>query len=260
MDTSKLKQERPAIVTLLPVEIKNEIPVVDSRFVAGALGIKHKTLMETIRRYQAEIEEFGSLLFQTAVRKRDVGATTLRFCYLNENQAIFIGTLSRNTKKVVSFKSRLVQSFAHVRKTIQEQPLNQIQEVIKRVEELTKSTKETEKQIKLLKSWQTGLANEITDIKAIQATLPPEEFNPLFTQIRKELGQMIRDYVNRSDISTRDVYRVLYTTFSLRHDKNIYRQAQRANKKPIEWLESTGWIMEVYEIAKPLLAMPSEEY
>ncbi|WP_299465780.1 Rha family transcriptional regulator [uncultured Microscilla sp.] len=259
---------------LLPIEVKNEIPVVDSRLVAEALGVKHKALMATIQRYQAKIEEFGSLPFETEVRKRDVGATTLRFCYLNENQAIFLGTLSRNTKKVVAFKSRLVQSFAYVRKTVQEQPFNQriLVQGVKKLHELAKSTKETRGQVKLLNSYhkflaheissirdaQDSLADEIAHIKAAQASLQIENFNPLFTKVRKELGQMMQNYSIWYEMTTQELYQVLYKEFTVASGQSIYQQAKMANKTPIEWLESTGWILEAYGLAIKHFGMPEE--
>ncbi|EAY28318.1 Rha family transcriptional regulator [Microscilla marina] len=259
---------------LLPIEVKNEIPVVDSRLVAEALGVKHKALMATIQRYQAKIEEFGSLPFETEVKKRDVGATTLRFCYLNENQAIFIGTLSRNTKKVVAFKSRLVQSFAYVRKTIQEQPFNQriLVQAVKNLHELAKSTKETRGQIKLLNSYhkflaheissirdaQDSLADEMVNIKAAQTTLQIENFNPLFTKVRKELGQMMQNYSIWYEVTTQELYQILYKEFTVASGQNIYQQAKMANKTPIEWLESTGWILEAYGLAIKHFGIPEE--
>ncbi len=259
---------------LLPVEIKNEIQVVDSRLVAEALGIKHQNLMETIKRYQAKIEEFGSFRFETETRKRDVGATTLKFCYLNENQAIFIGTLSRNTKKVVAFKSKLVQSFAYVRKTVQEQSFNQKLwvQVVKNLYELTKSTKETKREIKILNSWQTFLAHEIssirdaqdsltdeiTHIKAAQTSLQIENFNPLFTKVRKELGQMMQNYSIWYGMTTQGLYQILYKEFTVASGQNIYQQAKMANKTPIEWLESTGWILEAYDLAIKHFGIPEE--
>jgi len=89
---------------------------IDSRLVAESLGIEHKHFMETLRTYQEELEELGSLPFQTAVKKGNRGGEKPTYAMLNENQAIFAGTLSRNTRQVVAFKLKLTKAFSEARK------------------------------------------------------------------------------------------------------------------------------------------------
>ncbi|GAB4401915.1 MAG: hypothetical protein OHK0053_25230 [Microscillaceae bacterium] len=50
---------------LIKVEIKDGIQVVDSRIIAKGLNIKHKSFMDTIRNYHKDLEDLGSLPFQT---------------------------------------------------------------------------------------------------------------------------------------------------------------------------------------------------
>lgn len=101
---------------LMPIQTINDTYVVDSRLVAKELGIRHKNLMETVYKYQSQIEEFHPLSFEMEVGQRNQGGgKAKKYCYLNENQAIFIGTLSRNTQKVITFKANLVKSFAIAR-------------------------------------------------------------------------------------------------------------------------------------------------
>jgi phage regulator Rha-like protein len=42
-------------------------PRIDSRLMADRLGIQHKNFVETIRRYENKISEFGIIPFQTEV-------------------------------------------------------------------------------------------------------------------------------------------------------------------------------------------------
>jgi len=106
---------------LIEITKLNDIEVVDSRIIANELGIQHKNLIETIRKYQSSIESnFGQLPFKTETVINSVGAkneTTI--VYLNEEQAIFVGTLSRNTETVIAFKAKLVKSFSEYRKAQQ---------------------------------------------------------------------------------------------------------------------------------------------
>jgi len=92
---------------------------IDSRLVAKSLGIKHKAFSETIGKYLEELEELGKVPFQTEAS----GKTNQpqKYAMLNEDQAIFASTLSRNTRKVVVFKLALTKAFAQARKKGQEQ-------------------------------------------------------------------------------------------------------------------------------------------
>lgn len=75
--------------------------------------------METIKKYQEKVEvNFGALPFQTETlpNKRYKGSNKIKFALLNESQATFLATLSRNTPEVIAFKAKLVLSFAELRK------------------------------------------------------------------------------------------------------------------------------------------------
>jgi phage regulator Rha-like protein len=80
----------------LEIQNLNGIQVIDSRIIAKDLNINHKSLMETIRAYQKDLEDLGTLPFETAVSKHSTGASKSVFCYLDELQAHLLVTLSRN--------------------------------------------------------------------------------------------------------------------------------------------------------------------
>lgn len=91
---------------------------------ANGLGIQHKNLLETIRTHQEAIErDFGRIAFQTQPLETGGGKQKGITAYLTEDQALFVGTLSRNSKRVVEFKSTLVRSFAEARKRLQPEPV-----------------------------------------------------------------------------------------------------------------------------------------
>src|SRR5947207_2044818 len=90
---------------------------IDSRLVAKSLGLKHKAFNETLGKYREELEQLGQLPFETEVVKgHQGGGNPARYAMLNEDQAIFASTLSRNTRKVVDFKLALTKAFAQARK------------------------------------------------------------------------------------------------------------------------------------------------
>lgn len=97
----------------------------DSRSIANALGIKHRSLMKLIHNHLTTLEEvewqsnpdnpFHHVRFEIARGNREQGGgTPERFAMLTETQCYFLGTLSKNTAQVVEFKKRLVIAFAHM--------------------------------------------------------------------------------------------------------------------------------------------------
>lgn len=103
--------------------------VVDSRLVSQELGIKHKNFLATVEKYKTEIEsDFGQLLFETETVKNSVGAVNkTEFYYLNEDQATYLMTLSKNTARVRDCKRRLVKSFSKAKHLLQHQEAQQPQ-------------------------------------------------------------------------------------------------------------------------------------
>ncbi len=95
----------------------NDVETIDSRIVAKELGIKHKNLIESIRTHQKSIESnFGLVAFETEARLEGKhGGGDLVIAHLTEDQSIFVGSLSRNSKKVVEFKAKLVKAFSIAR-------------------------------------------------------------------------------------------------------------------------------------------------
>ncbi len=100
----------PAIITL--AEKRGEARV-DSRLIAQTLDTKHQSTFELVKRYQTDLEAFGLLPFQTGKAN---GGRPEKFALLNEDQAFFLLTLSKNTKRVVELKLKLVKAFNEARR------------------------------------------------------------------------------------------------------------------------------------------------
>jgi phage regulator Rha-like protein len=107
---------------LLRIEQLDNQDVVDSRLIAAELGIQHPQFYRTIKENQIELEEdFGQLIFKNGTVTNSVGAVnTVKYAYLNEDQATYLMTLSRNTPKVKAIKRKLVKSFSAAKKIIKE--------------------------------------------------------------------------------------------------------------------------------------------
>lgn len=99
------------------------ILVVDSRLIAQQLGIEHDNFMGTVKKYQTQAEQaFGQFLFQTGTVKNSVGAVNkTKYVLLNEDQATFIMSLSRNTAEVVQCKLELVKAFSKAKQLLKAQ-------------------------------------------------------------------------------------------------------------------------------------------
>lgn len=106
------------ILSQIAVSTVNDTLVVDSRLVALELEIQHKNLFGTIKKYIEEIQEFGLLAFET--EEIDGRGQPEKFCYLNEEQATYVMTLSRNTDQVRQCKRNLVKAFSEAKKLIKE--------------------------------------------------------------------------------------------------------------------------------------------
>lgn len=92
-------------------------PRVDTRLLARQLANKHKAVMTLIERYADSFKAHGQLAFKKTVGKRKQGGGNAeRYALLNEDQAYFLLSLSRNTDTVVALKSKLVTAFGQARR------------------------------------------------------------------------------------------------------------------------------------------------
>ena len=91
----------------------------DSRTFAPKMDLRHRQLMDNIRKYQSKFEELGLLPFEKEARPEGQhGGGDVVYALLNEDQAYFLLTLSRNTDAVVSAKLALVKAFRNARSQI----------------------------------------------------------------------------------------------------------------------------------------------
>lgn len=95
-------------------QIKNELRA-DSRTFAPKLGIRHRQLMDNIRKYEAQFLELGRVPFETETIETAGGPQQSVYALLNEDQAYFLLTLSRNSEAVVAAKLALVKAFREAR-------------------------------------------------------------------------------------------------------------------------------------------------
>ena len=103
-------------MNIIPLTRVGEEPRVDSRQLAEQLGNQHKNALALIERYLAKFEEFGVVPFQTEKPLAGTaGGRPERLALLNEDQAFFLLSLSRNTDRVVELKASLIMAFREAR-------------------------------------------------------------------------------------------------------------------------------------------------
>ncbi len=111
-------------MSIIQIQQQDNQLVVDSRLIAAQLEIKHKTFLDTIRKYETEMEkEFGCTAVETADIQMPNGGTRKELvCYwLTEDQATYVMTLSRNTDSVRRCKRELVKAFSAAKQIIPQQ-------------------------------------------------------------------------------------------------------------------------------------------
>lgn len=111
---AKPTSAQPCELTLTITKTETRI---DTRLMAIHLGNQHRHVMALIEKYADKFRGFSQLLFKNAVGERNQGGgNPERFALLNEDQAFFLLSLSRNSERVVDLKVKLIQAFSEARR------------------------------------------------------------------------------------------------------------------------------------------------
>lgn len=107
-------------MTNLSVQERNSTLVVDSRLIAGRLGIDHRAFIQTLKKHQDKIEaRFGVITFEMSKPPEgSTGGRPEKYALLTEPQATTLMTFSRNTEQVVGCKLDLVHAFEEAKQVI----------------------------------------------------------------------------------------------------------------------------------------------
>lgn len=98
---------------------KENIPLTTSEIIAKALNKRHHDVIELIRKYISQLDNFGRVAFKTTPFETKGGVQRKEIAYLNEAQSTLLVTLMRNSEKVVKFKLALVKAFFEMRQQLQ---------------------------------------------------------------------------------------------------------------------------------------------
>ncbi|MCP4393966.1 MAG: Rha family transcriptional regulator [Alphaproteobacteria bacterium] len=94
------------------VILDKKTPVVDSLNMAEGFDIQHRSIYRLITEYEKDLKSFGKVRLEITPSE---SGQNRKHALLNEEQATFLATLLKNTKKSVQFKKELVKEFYRVK-------------------------------------------------------------------------------------------------------------------------------------------------
>jgi phage regulator Rha-like protein len=93
----------------------NDEARLDSRLLAGRLGVQHQSLFELVKKHRADFEQLGKVRFETGASSGSRTGQSVKFARLNEDQCYLLLTYSRNNRRVLQLKLALVKAFRDAR-------------------------------------------------------------------------------------------------------------------------------------------------
>jgi len=91
--------------------LKDGQAVTTSLAIAQGTEVEHKAVIQLVRTYLEDLQEFGRVTFEMAPFATAGGTQTREIALLNELQATLVMTYMRNSEVVRTFKKRLVKAF-----------------------------------------------------------------------------------------------------------------------------------------------------
>lgn len=97
------------------VSIVNGEALTTTLAISEGVGYEHKTVIQLVRQYLSDLQEFGRVAFENAAFKTNGGVQSREIALLNEDQATLLITYMRNNDVVRMFKKTLVRAFRDMR-------------------------------------------------------------------------------------------------------------------------------------------------
>ncbi len=103
---------------------RNE-PRVSSWLLKDGFQVEHRAIVRLINKYRSEFEEFGVIATELQKPLSRAGGRPVDAFLLNEEQALYLGTLLKNTDHVRLYKRVLVHEFSRMKKMLIQVKANQ---------------------------------------------------------------------------------------------------------------------------------------
>ena len=97
------------------VTLKNGTPVIDSVAIAEGVQVGHHAIIQIVRKYINDFNEFGGVAFEMQPFATAGGTQKREIALLNENQAMLLFTFLKNSEIARQLKVRIVKAFAECR-------------------------------------------------------------------------------------------------------------------------------------------------
>lgn len=228
-----------------------------------------KDLMNEITRYLKSNQEYPvdfDLLWQWCGFSRKDSAKRM----LEKNFSVEIDFVTLHKKVERAWKQKIsltidcAKSFAMLAQTEKGREVRlYFIECEKRLEVLTKGKSKLEilkESVETLIDHETritDLEREREDAKAYLKAINENPSEALFVDTRRAFDHVIKSYALSKGVSPEQVFDTFYRQFSLRYGIQVYHLADKAGKSPIAYLESRGYIVQAYELARELFTRGS---
>lgn len=176
----------------------NNTKVVTSTQIAEFLDLEIRSVDRLISKHCNKIAKYGEVRFEITPSNKKV-------YYLNENQALFLGTLSKNTDLVIEFKQAIVSAYSEAKQPKQLPILDLLKLA-------TQELEKKEAEIKNLAQDNTTLASRQLEVKT------QKEYKWKSKEIQNDRGRTINYYVTKHFFD--GDYRTAH-----QKAKQVYRQA-----------------------------------
>ena len=144
----------------LVIFTSDKIPVVESTVIAEGVQIEHKAVLQLIRKYLEDFQDFERVTFEMRPFETAGGTQKREVALLNENQAYLLFTYLKNTDTARRLKVRLVKAFSEVRNQLKD-PVNALLAMSK--SEILMLAAETQKKNEALEAKNLQLENKIEE-------------------------------------------------------------------------------------------------
>jgi len=175
---------------------------VTSQALAKRLGNKHRPVIALIEKYLCRFETFGKVLFKKTASTGSKTGQTERYALLNENQAYFLLSLSRNSEAVVALKSKLIAAFSNARRAT-DMRQTEYMPTYHAAHDLIKELAAGSASEKFDHMNFNKLVNKIAGVEAGQRASAPVQKQALMI-----VGQMLATAAMKSARNSRDAYRL----------------------------------------------------